>query len=138
MIGGMGSEGHFARQQPSGANVRIGSKADIGARPINVRFTPESGHCLDTRLSSFEFLLNLVLSLRALAALGEGQKSESASREARGRRGLGPIGLMPFLLRRRVAKEVGPVTQPACPRFLIGQLPVVMKIGNCASKDDRS
>src|SRR5215470_1632006 len=26
------------------ADVRFGSKADIGARPINVRFTPESGH----------------------------------------------------------------------------------------------
>ena len=25
-------------------DVRFGSKADIGARPINVRFTPESGH----------------------------------------------------------------------------------------------
>ena len=25
-------------------NVRFGSKADIEARPINVRFTPESGH----------------------------------------------------------------------------------------------
>src|SRR5262249_24533013 len=25
-------------------NVRFGSKADIGARPINVRFTPKSGH----------------------------------------------------------------------------------------------
>jgi hypothetical protein len=26
------------------ADVRFGSKADIGARPIEVRFTPESGH----------------------------------------------------------------------------------------------
>jgi hypothetical protein len=26
------------------ANVRFGSKADIAARPRNVRFTPESGH----------------------------------------------------------------------------------------------
>jgi hypothetical protein len=26
------------------ANVRFGSKADIGARPIDVRFTPKSGH----------------------------------------------------------------------------------------------
>jgi hypothetical protein len=25
-------------------NVRFGSKADIGARPVNVRFTPKSGH----------------------------------------------------------------------------------------------
>src|SRR5262249_25154273 len=25
-------------------NVRFGSKADIGARPMNVGFTPESGH----------------------------------------------------------------------------------------------
>src|SRR6516225_2990366 len=27
-----------------GGNVRFGSKADIGAPPINVRFTPKSGH----------------------------------------------------------------------------------------------
>jgi len=27
------------------ANVRFGSKADIGARQSNVRFTPKSGHC---------------------------------------------------------------------------------------------
>jgi hypothetical protein len=26
------------------ANVRFGSKADIAAPPINVRFTPKSGH----------------------------------------------------------------------------------------------
>ena len=26
------------------ANVRFGSKADIGARPRDVRFTPKSGH----------------------------------------------------------------------------------------------
>jgi hypothetical protein len=25
-------------------NVRFGSKADIGARPYDVRFTPKSGH----------------------------------------------------------------------------------------------
>jgi len=32
-------------------NVRFGSKADIAAPPINVRFTPESGHqnCLGLR-----------------------------------------------------------------------------------------
>ena len=28
------------------ANVRFGSKADIGARPRHVRFTPKSGHCI--------------------------------------------------------------------------------------------
>ena len=28
------------------ANVRFGSKADIEARPLDVRFTPKSGHCL--------------------------------------------------------------------------------------------
>ena len=26
-------------------NVRFGSKADMAARPRDVRFTPESGHC---------------------------------------------------------------------------------------------
>jgi hypothetical protein len=28
------------------ANVRFGSKADIGLAPVDVRFTPESGHSL--------------------------------------------------------------------------------------------
>src|SRR6516165_4274358 len=34
----------FAKQQFVGSNVRFGSKADIGARPVNVCFTPKSGH----------------------------------------------------------------------------------------------
>src|SRR5262249_44416657 len=42
--GGMGSNSHFAQQQSSGPNVRFGSKADIAASPINVRFTPKSRH----------------------------------------------------------------------------------------------
>src|SRR5262249_26075244 len=29
------------------ANARFGSKADIGVHPRNVRFTSESGHCLE-------------------------------------------------------------------------------------------
>jgi hypothetical protein len=29
---------------PEPAHARFGSKADIEARPVNVRFTPESGH----------------------------------------------------------------------------------------------
>ena len=33
-----------AAQQRVAADVRFGSKADIAARPRNVRFTPESGH----------------------------------------------------------------------------------------------
>jgi hypothetical protein len=33
--GEMGFDGHFAEQQSSGPNVRFGSIADIGARPIN-------------------------------------------------------------------------------------------------------
>jgi hypothetical protein len=37
---------HFAPQQSPGPNVRFGSKADIAARPVNVCFTPESGHSL--------------------------------------------------------------------------------------------
>jgi hypothetical protein len=41
---GMGSDRHIAWQQLSGSNVRYGSKADIGAFPINVRFTSKSGH----------------------------------------------------------------------------------------------
>jgi hypothetical protein len=40
----MGFNGHFAQQQFSKAHVRFGSKADIGALPINVRFTPKSRH----------------------------------------------------------------------------------------------
>jgi hypothetical protein len=31
-------------QQIQAADVRFGSKADIAALPINVRFAPESGH----------------------------------------------------------------------------------------------
>jgi hypothetical protein len=43
-IGGMGSDHHFAWQQSSGPNVRFGSKADMGRRLGNVRFTPKSRH----------------------------------------------------------------------------------------------
>jgi hypothetical protein len=32
----------------SHANVRCGSKADIGLAPADVRFTPKSGHCRAT------------------------------------------------------------------------------------------
>src|SRR5262249_62103838 len=35
---------NFAWQQPPRPNVRFGSKADITALVINVRFTPKSGH----------------------------------------------------------------------------------------------
>ena len=35
---------HVAQQQFKGVHVRFGSKADIGARPYDVRFTPESRH----------------------------------------------------------------------------------------------
>jgi hypothetical protein len=42
---GMGSARYFAWQQSSGPNVRFGSKADIGSASVDVRFTPESGHC---------------------------------------------------------------------------------------------
>jgi hypothetical protein len=37
--GEMGSDRYFAWQQPSGPNVRFGSKADIGTCPRDVRFT---------------------------------------------------------------------------------------------------
>jgi hypothetical protein len=39
-----GVQGFFAWQQFFETDVRFGSKADIEARPGNVRFTPESGH----------------------------------------------------------------------------------------------
>jgi len=43
-----GEDGHRfvmgASQQSRRADVRFGSKADIAASPINVRFTPKSGH----------------------------------------------------------------------------------------------
>jgi len=42
--GEMGLRGQIARQQSRTAHVRFGSKADIEARPFDVRFTPESGH----------------------------------------------------------------------------------------------
>ena len=46
MIGGMGSDRHFAWQQSSGPNVRFGLKADIGEGFCDVCFTPKSGHRL--------------------------------------------------------------------------------------------
>jgi hypothetical protein len=42
--GGMGLNGHFARQQSAGPNVRFGSEADILGALHDVRFTPKSGH----------------------------------------------------------------------------------------------
>jgi hypothetical protein len=42
--GEMGADRYFAWQQSSGSNIRFGSKADIPAPQINVRFTPNSGH----------------------------------------------------------------------------------------------
>jgi len=42
--GEMGFRGQSARQQSWAAHVRFGSLADVGARSINVRFTPKSGH----------------------------------------------------------------------------------------------
>jgi hypothetical protein len=38
-----GFRGQFAQQQSETAHVRFGSKADITALVINVRFAPESG-----------------------------------------------------------------------------------------------
>ena len=40
----MGFRGQFARAAILGGYVRIGSKADISARPTYVRFTAKSGH----------------------------------------------------------------------------------------------
>jgi hypothetical protein len=40
-----GSSGHCAQRQILKADVCDGSKADIGLPPIDVRFTPKSGHC---------------------------------------------------------------------------------------------
>jgi len=42
--GGMGFRGQFAQYQSETAHVRFGSKADIEARLLDVRFTPKSGH----------------------------------------------------------------------------------------------
>jgi hypothetical protein len=42
--GEMGVNDRFALQTSWIANVRFGSKADIGAYRSDVRFTPESGH----------------------------------------------------------------------------------------------
>jgi hypothetical protein len=44
VINGMGQRDPFAAQQFPTAHVCFGSKADIAARPHNVRFTPKSGH----------------------------------------------------------------------------------------------
>src|SRR5215469_15078632 len=42
----MGFQGFFAWQQFFETDVRFGSKADIERPPIDVRFTPKSGHSL--------------------------------------------------------------------------------------------
>ena len=39
-----GFRGHLAQQQSRATHVRFGSKADIGSPPVDVCFTPESGH----------------------------------------------------------------------------------------------
>jgi hypothetical protein len=44
VAGEMGVDGYLAQQKFTGAHVRFGSKADIGAYPPHVRFTPKSGH----------------------------------------------------------------------------------------------
>jgi hypothetical protein len=44
MTGGMGSDRHFAEQQSSGLNVRLGSKAEVKLFYFDVLFTPKSGH----------------------------------------------------------------------------------------------
>jgi hypothetical protein len=46
------ADGHFAWQHSLGPNVRFGSKADIGARPSNVRFAPESGHSYTSKTAN--------------------------------------------------------------------------------------
>jgi len=43
---GTGFSDRFALQKFRLAHVRFGSKADIGGRLGNVRFTPKSGHCI--------------------------------------------------------------------------------------------
>ena len=40
-VGGMGFRERFAPHQSRAADVRFGSKADIAAFPVNVRFTPQ-------------------------------------------------------------------------------------------------
>jgi hypothetical protein len=39
------SLGHYEACAQASSDVRFGSKADIEARPFDVRFTPKSGHC---------------------------------------------------------------------------------------------
>jgi hypothetical protein len=39
-----GQTGRLEVDKTALSNVRFGSKADIAAFPINVRFTPKSGH----------------------------------------------------------------------------------------------
>jgi hypothetical protein len=41
----MGVQGQFAQQRTCTTHVRFGSKADIGLASVDVRFTPNSGHC---------------------------------------------------------------------------------------------
>jgi hypothetical protein len=64
---------------------------------------------LQARLRGYRFkAARLALSLGALAVLGEGQKPQSASRDARGRRGLGPLNCRNAASRRRCLSRVTP------------------------------
>jgi hypothetical protein len=68
----MGFMGQCARQHSQAAHVRFGSKADIEARPFDVRFIPKSGH--QTALASRRCLAMFTAIRRAsslLSSLGE-------------------------------------------------------------------
>src|SRR5215470_16712263 len=78
----MGFRSEFARQQSWPAHVRFGSKADIGARPRHVRFTPKSGH----RLMS----LSLTISISPRGARMSGTRITSGMKRARVSHGPSP------------------------------------------------
>src|SRR6516164_7488954 len=70
-------------------HVRFGSKADIGERPVNVRFTPNSGHslsllgcplCAKTRQDAPQQMgpYSITSSARASSAGGRGSPSAFA------------------------------------------------------------
>ena len=79
-------------------DVRFGSKADIEARPFNVRFTPKSGHCRATvgcllcATSGCEQSQQVALFNHLVGALLEEQRNIEAERLG----GLGVDGHLKF------------------------------------------
>src|SRR6516225_3487043 len=114
------------RSQPSlfVANVRFGSKADIAALPIDVRFTPKSGHqsggsrrsrnqVLDHRQTEGSSCLAIAISALPLASLIF-RFAVPRLQKARALLGSSPIAS----LKSAMALPLSPLCTYRTPRFL--------------------